>query len=57
MGTTDEPLDVPRFDLETFLEDWAFDHPELVKYPEIFVRHVADYVFDEVLEVGSKSAD
>lgn len=39
--------------LQMLVEDWAAEYDDLVKRPDIFARHIADFAFDELLMIES----
>ena len=39
------------------IEDWAAEYDDLVKRPDIFARHIADFAFDELLMIPSEEID
>ena len=39
------------------IEDWAAEETELVKYPHIFAKHVADFAFHELLQIPDEEID
>ena len=39
------------------VEDWAAEQDGLVKYPHIFARHVADFAFNDLLEIDDSEID
>lgn len=35
------------------IEDWASEQTELIRYPHIFARHMADFAFNDLLMIPS----
>lgn len=35
----------------TAVEDWALDHPELIRHPNSLVNLLANYVFKDLLDL------
>lgn len=51
--------DNPRIALVAAIEDWLDEHDDYLRYheieilrPDLLAKQAADYVFDELLEVG-----
>jgi hypothetical protein len=40
--------------LQMLVEDWASEYDDLVKRPDILAKHVADFVFDELLMIPAE---
>ena len=43
--------------LQMLVEDWASEYDNLVKRPDIFARHVADFAFDDLLMIPSEDIE
>ncbi len=38
-----------RIELELIVEEWACDHPDLVRVPHLFAEYLVDYAYDALL--------
>lgn len=56
MQTTDK-LNDAWDDLESAIDDWVSEYPELIRHPESFARRAADCIFEEVLGLERDAVD
>ncbi len=43
--------------LIALLDNWAMDHPDLVRNEDTFAWHAADYAFNDLLGIDSSQID
>lgn len=49
------PVQAAWGQLVNLIEDWAIEHPGLVKHPRELGKHAAEYVFMELLGIEDDS--